>query len=698
MAVGTALYGIAAAAYVVLTIDASDVAGPLRYALSALTAMAAFSAACVVGLPPALIPFAPLAAVGFFQFYCTRRLGPYLLFSACAMVCVVAFTQSAFWFLDFNFRVIPLSLQHFNLATEALLGLCLAIPGLAFTNISPGVTGLLLMVQAVGLSTLETVLYWQREGMYPVGLLILTSGLGYCLASRLEEESRVLPAVGWLLRCICLSKLAIALLPDVWGYPSLLLVALTISPIYLGDGSTKTGAARRRGGGMSLAQGAAHAVAVGVSLLATRHTLLGGALAILSGGADAPSEGALLGATIMAAAAATVPLSRTHFRHRKEVRRFHVFTLIIGVLLLAVSPEVIEGESVLSSPFHALTEASLGLQAARPSDSGVGRWARWLLLFALSVAAAAATGLLALPRSMLARVFVSGSVGGSFGLFVCGTFLPPSPVLYGLLSGSCVLALGFVVFSRYPTANSHKLMPLNFAVFVALFPMTYLIQAEVYMHSTGRQATHAFLLHRTALVGLYAALSFVLALSANLNIAVHARAAKVALERRRKSGARGAPGGTSGGQLALRLEQDYLPVCGNGATVLCYLLCILLNTRYLEGTVYGCIGAAPLMLLLSPGKQLFTDFDDPRRYAPVVSSVFISCSVAAAQEVLALCYYGKEASIWLELEEAEPVEMEPLWLALKNAALLGMAMVSVHPDPHPACVCQPRPWHGTTLR
>ena len=41
---------------------------------------------------------------------------------------------------------VPLSLQQFNMATELMLGLCLAIPGLAFTNFSPGVTGLLLLV------------------------------------------------------------------------------------------------------------------------------------------------------------------------------------------------------------------------------------------------------------------------------------------------------------------------------------------------------------------------------------------------------------------------------------------------------------------------------------------------------------------------------------------------------------------------
>lgn len=30
----------------------------------------------------------------------------------------------------------------------------------------------------------------------------------------------------------------------------------------------------------------------------------------------------------------------------------------------------------------------------------------------------------------------------------------------------------------------------------------------------------------------------------------------------------------------LSVQLDYLPVCGNASTVLCYLLCLLLNLRY----------------------------------------------------------------------------------------------------------------------
>eukprot|EP01046_Picozoa_sp_COSAG06_P059279 COSAG06_NODE_12208_length_1410_cov_1.167811_1_plen_174_part_10 len=174
--------------------------------------------------------------------------------------------------------------------------------------------------------------------------------------------------------------------------------------------------------------------------------------------------------------------------------------------------------------------------------------------------------------------------------------------------------MSYTTFTRYPTATSHTLMPLNFGVFAALFPMTcvsppphfyhhplpvsfrstsvyilsrlvafvslsvrpfpfsshvcdlrtavpcrhtneqsnspalitapcspryavlcragaclpacsYLWQAEIYMHAGGVHAKEHFLRHRTALVGLYAALTFLLALSSKMNLAAHSSAA-----------------------------------------------------------------------------------------------------------------------------------------------------------------------------
>jgi hypothetical protein len=55
------------------------------------------------------------------------------------------------------------------------------------------------------------------------------------------------------------------------------------------------------------------------------------------------------------------------------------------------------------------------------------------------------------------------------------------------------------------------------------------------------------------------------------------------------------------------------------------------------------------MLLLSPGKSILRDLNDSNRYAPVVSSVFISGSMAAVSEVLDILRHGVDASALAEL-------------------------------------------------
>ena len=193
-----------------------------------------------------------------------------------------------------------------------------------------------------------------------------------------------------------------------------------------------------------------------------------------------------------------------------------------------------------------------------------------------------------------------------------------SPSIFALIAMACILALSYATFTRYPTATSHTVMPLNFGIFTALFPVTYLWQAEIYMQQGGVHAKEHFLRHRTALVGLYAALMFLLALSSKINLSAHSSAARAELDRRRRG--RGGGGGADKDKqkALLSVQLDYLPVCGNAATVLCYLLCLLLNLRYLDGSLYSVFFLAPLMLLLSPGKTLFRHLNEANRYAPVV--------------------------------------------------------------------------------
>eukprot|EP01046_Picozoa_sp_COSAG06_P062597 COSAG06_NODE_14191_length_1180_cov_1.882516_1_plen_156_part_10 len=144
-------------------------------------------------------------------------------------------------------------------------------------------------------------------------------------------------AVGWVLRCVYLSKSAVVVIADVWAYPSALFVMLCVSPLLMPAVDERAARAPR----MSSGKGVFHAASIGIALVTTRHILIANLLPPLLGGETELSEATLLGASIVATAAATAPLPKTHFRNRRGLRQLHTFSLIIGVLMLAISPEVL---------------------------------------------------------------------------------------------------------------------------------------------------------------------------------------------------------------------------------------------------------------------------------------------------------------------------------------------------------------------
>ena len=142
------------------------------------------------------------------------------------------------------------------------------------------------------------------------------------------------------------------------------------------------------------------------------------------------------------------------------------------------------------------------------------------------------------------------------------------------------------------------------------------------------------------------------------NIARHAKAAKDSESHRRRSAARHS-------KLALAFELDYLPVCGNAATMMCFVLSVLLNVRYLDGTVYCVVVFAPVMLLLSSGRRMLRDLNDSNRYAPVASAVFVSSSIAAVTELVDIFRHGTESDYMRAINEEQlHGEESTIWIVV----------------------------------
>lgn len=154
LAVTAGLYGGVGTLFCVLT---GALKNPIL--LSAITTTAGVSVSLALGMPLVLLWAPVVASLGFVRFYTTKKFGPYAVF-VIGMLCCVAWLSHNLLFLEFSFRgALPLALSSFSLATEMLFGMCLLLPGLALTNVSPGVTGIVLMGHAVGKIFHSYILY-----------------------------------------------------------------------------------------------------------------------------------------------------------------------------------------------------------------------------------------------------------------------------------------------------------------------------------------------------------------------------------------------------------------------------------------------------------------------------------------------------------------------------------------------------------
>lgn len=294
------------------------------------------------------------------------------------------------------------------------------------TNAAPGLTGVALIVQGLLLAALEIALFTQGEGMYPATLLALTAGLGCALSSRLVEQKRITTTAAWALHSVHGSKLILfavgqAWVEQAWAYPSALLVVLAVSPLYLAQPKP---AGRR--GSMPAQRAWAHVAVASAAVLGTRDVLIANLVPLFTGASDTDlSPSSVLGFATVAAALAVAPLPQQHFRHVRAARQLHTFAILAGMLLVAISPEVFESDAAAHlAEYRASFAAGPGGAAAPPG----GRWVQWLLFVAAALSAAAATSVLPLPDSLLAKLIFAAGVGVAAGLYTCLNFLPPSPV------------------------------------------------------------------------------------------------------------------------------------------------------------------------------------------------------------------------------------------------------------------------------
>ncbi|XP_021746117.1 uncharacterized protein LOC110711985 [Chenopodium quinoa] len=661
-----------------------------------LAVVASAAGALVVGFPIWLLPLPAVSGFYLARFFIKKSLPSYFAFLVLGSLMVMWFVMHNFW--DLNIWMAGMSLKSFCKLIVAGAVLAMAIPGLAL--FPPKLKFLIeaaLISHAVLLCHIEnrffnysSIYYYGLEDdvMYPSYMVILTTFLGLALVRRLTSDSRIGPKAVWILTCLYVSKLAMLFITSksvVW-VSAVLLLAIS-PPLLLYKDKSKTASK------MKPQQGYMHAFVVALAVWFCREAIFE-SLQWWYG--RPPADGLLLGFCIVLIGVACIPIVALHFSHVLIAKRCLVLVVATGLLFILLQPPIPFSWTYHSDLIKAahLTGDDIsiyGFVAARPT------WPSWLLIVAILLTLAATTSLIPIKYIVELRTFYSIAVGIAAGVYISFEFFPQAFVLQALIVLTMICTSVFVVFTHFPSASSTKGLPWVFALLVALFPVTYLLEGQVRIKSLvdggditeeERRLTTILAVEgaRTSLLGLYAAIFMLIALEVKFELTSLVR--EKALE---KGGYKPSQSGQSSlANLPAKMrflqqrrasmvptftirrmaaEGAWMPAVGNVATVLCFAICLILNINLTGGSNRAIFLLAPILLLLNQDSDFVAGFGDKQRYFPVVVVISSYLVLTALHSIWEEVWHGN-AGWGLEIGG-------PDWfVSVKNVALLILTFPS----------------------
>lgn len=668
-------------------------------AFTTLAVIVSAAGAIVIGFPILFLPLPSVAGFYLARFFTNRSLPSYFGFVVLGSLMVTWFVMHNFW--DLNIWMAGMSLKSFCKFIIANVVLAMAVPGLA---ILPSKFHFLiegsLISHALLLCYIEdrffnysSIYYYGFEDdvMYPSYMVIVTTFVGLALVRRLSVDHRIGPKAAWILTCLYSSKLAMLLITSksvVW-MAAVLLLAIS-PPVLLYKDKSRTGSK------MKPWQGYAHAAVVALSVWFCRETIFE-ALQWWNG--RSPSDGLLLGFCILSMGMACIPIVALHFPHVQSAKRCLVLVVATGLLFILMQPPIPLSLTYRSDLIKAARQSAddisiYGFMATKPT------WPSWLLILAILLTLAAVTSIIPIKYMVELRAFYSIAMGIALGVFISAEYFLQAAVLHALIVVTMVCASVFVVFTHFPSASSTKVLPWVFALLVALFPVTYLLEGQVRiknilgdggfgdMGEEEKKLTTLLAVEgaRTSLLGLYAAIFMLIALEIKFELASLIR--EKALER---GGIRHNQSGHSSSSTfpprmrfmqqrrsstvatftikRMAAEGAWMPAVGNVATVMCFAICLILNVNLTGGSNRAIFFLAPILLLLNQDSDFVAGFGDKQRYFPVTVVISAYLVVTALYSIWEDVWHGN-AGWGLQIGG-------PDWLfAVKNLALLVLTFPS----------------------
>lgn len=383
----------------------------------------------------------------------------------------------------------------------------------------------------------------------------------------------------------------------------------------------------------------------------------------------------------------------------QTAKRCLVLIVATGLLFILMEPPIPLTWTYRSDLIKAARQSTddisiYGFVAPKPT------WPSWLLIVAIMLTLAAVTSIIPIKYMVELRVFYSIAMGIALGVYISAEYFLQAAVLQALIVVTMVSASVFVVFTHFPSASSTKLLPWVFALLVALFPVTYLLEGQVRIKSIlgdsgvgdmGEEEKKLTTLlavegARTSLLGLYAAIFMLIALEIKFELASLVR--EKALDR---GGIRHSQYGQSTSASfpprmrfmqqrrassvstftikRMTAEGAWMPAVGNVATVMCFAICLILNVNLTGGSNRAIFFLAPILLLLNQDSDFVAGFGDKQRYFPVTVVISAYLVLTALYSIWEDVWHGN-AGWGLDIGG-------PDWFfAVKNLALLILTFPS----------------------
>ncbi|VAI26762.1 unnamed protein product [Triticum turgidum subsp. durum] len=383
-----------------------------------------------------------------------------------------------------------------------------------------------------------------------------------------------------------------------------------------------------------------------------------------------------------------IPIVALHFPHAQSAKRFLVLVVATGLLFVIMQPPVklswvYRSELIRAAHLSDDDTSIYGFVASKPT------WPSWLLIATVVLTLAAATSIIPVKYIVELRALYAVGVGITLGIYISVQYFFQAVVLYPLLVATIVCAAVFIVFTHLPSESSTRVLPWVFSLLVALFPVTYLLEGQLRANSFAEEEeaekfTNMLAIEgaRMSLLGLYAAIFMIIALEIKFELALllHDKAAdvthgvsggrgsafppKARLLQQRRSHA--APTFTI---KRLAAEAAWMPAIGNLSTVLCFIICLVLNVTLTGGSNRAIFFLAPILLLLNQDSDIVAGFGDRQRYFPVTISISGYLLLASLYKIWEEAWPGTGSGGWaLDIGGS-------VWLyAVKNVALLVLTL------------------------